>query len=538
MIKTLIVDDDIEMLQGLTNIIRWEDYGFTIAGTAESGLEALNMISSVLPDVVITDITMPVMDGLELIREAKKFKPDIKSIIISCHEDFSFAKEAIRLEADEYILKHTLTEEELIRIVNKLRAKLQAEQEKREYLHKAYRERNINKYVILEKFYTDIMSNHVADREEVRNRAAVSGILLPAGNFRLVSCFVDDMEEVLRQSPIPEEELFRLSILNIVEETVTAEEGINVFPYGRNAFAFLYWDNTPEVRIKQKILSLAGQIQENVQSVLKFRLSVCFSGVYGDIMDLKKAADEVEALRAAYFFEGPGHVITEGVKFAGKSASDLYMEFGPALKGFLSMRRHKELSGCIESLFERISAERYAPREIRTLLRRLFIDMEAAFSNYEINMEPFQIRGDTLGRYKKITARAMEYVFGKLGEARNIASRPEINKVVEYINSHINEEISCESMAGLVSMNTNYFSRLFKNEVGLSFSDYLVKRRMEVATELLGNSALSIEEIVEAVGIESISYFYRVYKKITGKTPGDIRNKARRSQPYGICNES
>ncbi len=83
-------------------------------------------------------------------------------------------------------------------------------------------------------------------------------------------------------------------------------------------------------------------------------------------------------------------------------------------------------------------------------------------------------------------------------------------------------------MAALVNMNSNYFSRLFKNEVGTSFSDYLVNKRMEVATELLGNSGLSIEEIVKAVGIESISYFYRVYKKVTGRTPGDIRNKARR----------
>jgi YesN/AraC family two-component response regulator len=217
------------------------------------------------------------------------------------------------------------------------------------------------------------------------------------------------------------------------------------------------------------------------------------------------------------------------VEYKNKNTSNLYTEFGPALKGFLSMQKHSELSECIENLFERITAERYAPKEIRILLRRLFIDMEATFSKYGINMEHFQIKGDTFKMYKSITVKALEYIFEKLGEPRNITSRPEVNKVIEYINSHINEEISCESMAGFVSMNSNYFSRLFKNEVGISFSDYLVNRRMEVATELLSNSGLSIEEIVEAVGIESISYFYRVYKKITGKTPGDIRNKVRRS---------
>lgn len=528
MIKTLIVDDDIEMLQGLANIIRWEDYGFTIVGVAESGIDALNMISSAMPDVVMTDITMPVMDGLELIREAKKFKPDIKSIIISCHEEFNYAKEAIRLEADEYIIKHTLTEEELIRVINKLKAKIQVERERKESLYKAHREHNINKYVILEKFYTDIMSKHVRDKEEVHSRAAMSGILLPGGNFRLVSCFVDDMDEVLQQSPIQEYELFKMSILNIVEETTAEKEGINVFPYGKNAFALLYWDGTPEVWVKQKIVSLVRRIQENVQTVLKFRMSVCFSSAYGDIMDLKKAANEVEALRAAYFFEGSGYVVTEKVDFNNRDTNDLYMEFGPALKGFLSMHRHSELLECIEDLFERISAGKVAPKEIRTLLRRLFIDMEAAFSKYGIDMEHFQVKGDTLKMYKMITVRALEYIFKKLAEPRNIISRPEVNKVLEYINSHICEEISCESMAGSVNMNSSYFSRLFKNEVGISFSDYLVNRRIEVATELLSNSGLSIEEIVRAVGIDSISYFYRVYKKITGRTPGDIRNQVRR----------
>ena len=129
MIRTLIVDDDIEMLQGLANIINWEDYGFSIVGKAENGFEALNIISEIMPDVVITDITMPVMNGLELIREAKKFKPDIKSVIISCHEEFNYAREAIRLEADEYIIKHTLTEDELIKVINTLKIKIQNESE-------------------------------------------------------------------------------------------------------------------------------------------------------------------------------------------------------------------------------------------------------------------------------------------------------------------------------------------------------------------------------------------------------------------------
>ena len=527
MIRTILVDDDIEMLQGLTNIIQWEDYGFSIVGKAENGYEALNIITEIMPDVVITDITMPFMNGLELIREAKKFKPDIKSIIISCHEEFNYAREAIRLEADEYIIKHTLTEEELIKVLSILKIKIQNESEQKESLSKANRELNINKYVILEKFYIDIMENNIVQKEEIFNRTALINISLPTGNYRLISFFVDNMDEILKQSPIQEYNLFKFCILNIIEETTKGKEGINVFSYQKNAFALLYWDNTNEVNIKQKTISMVKEIQNNVQTVLKFKFSICFSSVNSDILSLKNAVVENEVLRSAYFYKGSGEVVTVGKGFKNKDSNDLYKEFVPEFKGALSIHNRNEIMECINKLFEIIVMEDYAPNSVKTLLRHLIVDIEVTLAKYELNLEAFQIEGDTFPMYRKIVEEALEYTFKKLAKSKSITSRIEIKKVLKYIEAHISEEISCESMANYVNMNSNYFSRLFKNEIGMSFSDYLLNKRIDVTTELLSNSDYSIEEITKAVGIESISYFYRAYKKITGNTPGDVRNKLR-----------
>lgn len=527
MIKALIVDDDIEMLQGLANIINWEDYGFSIVGKAKDGFEALNIISEIMPDVVITDITMPVMNGLELIREAKKFKPEIKSIIISCHEEFDYAREAIRLEADEYIIKHTLTEGELINVINKLKIKIENENEQRENLSRANSVLNINKYAILEKFFIDILENNIIDKEEIYNRATLSKVALPTGNFRLITFFVDDMDEVLVQCPIQEYSLFKFCILNIIEDFIKEKEYINVFSYHRNNFALLYWDNTDEVFIKQKIISMVKEIQYNVQAILRFKLSVCFSCVYDSILNLKKAVEETEALRMAYFYQGAGEIITTNRVFKNKNTNNLYREFGPEFKGLLSIHKRSELMECINKLFERIVEGDYSPNSVNTLLRRLIVDIESVLSKYEVNMEAFQVKGDTLLMYRKTVEEALQYMFEKLGESRNITSRIEIKNVIEYIEMHISEEISCESMANYINMNSSYFSRLFKNEIGMNFSDYLANKRMDVATELLNNSDYSIEEITKAIGIESISYFYRAYKKITGNTPGDVRNRVR-----------
>lgn len=527
MIKTLLVDDDIEMLQGLANIVRWEDYGFSIEGRATNGYEALNLITEIRPDVLITDITMPIMNGLELIREAKKFIPNMKSVLISCHEEFNFAQEAIRLEADEYLIKHTLTEDELIRVINNLKTKIQNEREQRDKLLKANRELNINKYVIREKFYLDIMDCNILRKEELSDRAALSNISLPGHNFRMVSFFVDNIDEVLKKCPIQEYELFKFSLLNIINEIIQGKSGITSFSYNKNAFALLYCDNTADVPITQRIISVVKEIQNSVQSVLEFKPSACFSGVYSDILSLKKASGETETLRGSYFFKDSGEIVLARKEYKYSDSTALYKEFGPELKGFFSSHNRSEIVRCINKLFERIAEGEYSPAAIKSLLRRLIVDLEVTFGKYGINMESFQLKGDNFSSYKKIVEDTLEYVFKILSDARSVTSREEINRVIDYIETHLSEEINCESMANYINMNSNYFSRLFKNEIGITFSDYLINKRMEVATDLLNHSDYTIEEITTAIGIESISYFYRMYKRITGNTPGDIRNRAR-----------
>ena len=267
MIKVILVDDDVEIVEGLSNIINWEENGFALVAVAKNGYDALNLITKLMPDVLITDISMPIMDGLTLIKEAKKFKPDLQTVIISCHEEFDFAIQAMRLKADEYLIKHALSEDEIVKTLKKLAEK----------------------------------------REEQKE-----------GN-----------KEIFSQTQIP-----------------AAVNTVKVTP-----------------------------------------------------------------------------------------------------------------------------------------------------SNINIT-----------------------------------TTHTEILKALDYIDNHLNESISCDGLATYVNMNSSYFSRLFKREIGVNFSDFIIDKRMQVATDMLSNTNSPIDEIVAAVGIESISYFYRMYKRITGCTPGDVRNKAQASR--------
>ena len=524
MIKVVIIDDDIEMLQGLENIVQWPSYEVSIVGKAKNGYDGLNLVTELMPDVIITDITMPQMNGLEVIREAKKFKPDIKSIIISCHEDFQYAKEAIRLEADEYILKHTLTRDELLTAVLNIKDKIMRERLQKDNLIKATHKINTNKYVILENFFFDLMEKKAVTGQEIYESAEIMDVALPKDGFRAISFYADNYEDILARHPIHEPGLFKFAVLNIIEETAARHTDINFFPHGKNSFAILYWENIDDRLVLERIRRMIQQIQENVQMFLNVRLSACVGRQYNDIQCLQQSLLETEALRAAYFYQGPGQIIVFGAVTAEKD-EDLYARYGQEFKDALATRNQETITGSIYAVLDAAEREQYAPRCVKALLLRMAADMAAMLGKSQISPDTYFAVGDTFASCKRSFCTMMEHMLQTMSEARNKSSRPEIKRVIEYIESHLSEEITCESMASYANMNSNYFSRLFKNEIGLSFSDYIMRKRMSVATDLLGNSSYSIEEIARAIGIGSISYFYRAYKKITGNTPGDVRSK-------------
>ena len=353
MIKTILVDDDVEMLEGLSSIIDWEAYGLAVIGTYKNGFEALNAVSRYKPEIIISDITMPNMDGFELIREAKKFNSGISSIILSCHEEFEYAQEAIRLNADEYLIKHTLTSEALAKTILRLREK-------------------------------------VLQRREERSISQ------------------------------------RSTTLKKLDELCSF-----------------------------------------------FSLKLC------------------------------------------KAALESNVE---ALLGTMA-----ELIEC--------DLAQFSLGDLRDAMRRLLIDTALNIQNTDISVEIVQLNSSNFEELVQSFEASIRHMAGKLALSAK-TRHPEILKVLTYISEHLDENLSCEKLAAQVNMNSNYFSRLFKREIGMNFSDFLMDRKVQRATELLRNSDCPIDDIVASVGIESISYFYRIYKRYTGKTPGDIRNRSKTRSPH------
>jgi len=350
-IKVILVEDEIEVLEGLKNVIDWESFGFSIVGTARNGNAALNLVKKYSPDVIITDITMPIMGGLELISQAKQIHPKIKSVIISCHEEFEYAREALRLHANEYLLKHTLTAEALTQVINKVKATINDETKQ------------------LQNYYgMDDASNDISQSHQLKKLT------------------------ILYESYAP-----------ILKNAIKDSDGRLL------------------VEISKKFINEAG--------------------------------------------------------------------------------------------------DKYHSTPFKVILSKLLIELAIIMpDSHGISIESLQLKHGS--QYFMDTIQLMAE---KLTKIKYKTSNPDVLKAIEYIETHLGTNISGKGVAKYVNMNSSYFSRLFSKELGVSFSDFVLQKRITKATELLSNTKHSVDEIADMVGIESISYFYRIYKRMTGKTPGDVR---------------
>jgi len=522
MISTVIADDDIEMLDWLEQIIPWEEYGFKIVARAQSGSEALEICKAEMPDVIITDITMPSISGLDLINEIKNIKPDIKSVIITCHEDFSYAQRALKVEADDYLLKYTLTSQSLIEVLKRLKNKLNTESAKKEEMYLLNKEIASNRTVLEEKFITDIIDGNLVKWEEIQRRSDVLKIKLSEKPFRIVCSFIDNYDKDIENCPFTENNLLKFCIMNIAEEIMQNEREVKCFPYGRDKIIMIYSDGSSDVFMKQRTLLRIKEFLNLVKGALKMNMSSCVSSVYDSFTDFGTAVKEATTMRDSYFFEGNGVIITQKKFFPYSDICGYLDQFRKDFIPALNTGDKSAINKLLQNLYAILESKTYTPAATKKMLSKIALDIQLA-ENKEENKD-IQTNIDTYQALKEIFNKVVDSYLENLNGTKHQAIRKEIESVLSFIKANLNENITCESMASLVNMNSSYFSRLFKSEVGINFSDYLIGKRIEKATNFLKKTEMTIEEITKAVGLEQPSYFYKLYKKVTGKTPGEVRN--------------
>ena len=542
MLKVFLAEDEVIVRETIKKMIPWEELGFELVGEAADGEMALPVLIRQQPDLLITDIKMPFMDGLTLAKLAKKEIPELKIVILSGYDDFNYAKQAISIGVEDYLLK-PITKNALIERLSEIRSRYEHEKTQKEYYEKFKREMQAYEKNSSRDFFETLVSGS-ADMMEVYKKAEKLGIDIVAEAYNVLIFTMDCEEDFSGQKEgysSWEAESLELLERFFAEHPSAMLFRSNIFSYGvlikgqKDNIAEITKECVKEIQkilnrteIKRQWFVAAGQPVERLSKIQKsyHRAARAFSQRYLYDENILYY-DEMSSMEQHNTAEDNAYLQKVDVN-----------ALNPAiLQKFLSNGLLEETENFVKDYFYAIGRE---PME--SLVFRNYVILNVRFSvmsflkslGYDIKEVDDENTEDMLAEGGKSIEKAMAYAEKIITQAIELRDRNSGNKnrsilknVVEFIDSHyMDEDLSLNKAANVANVSANHFSALFSQNMGQTFIEYLTSVRMEKARELLRCTSKRSSEIAGEVGYKDAHYFSYLFKKTQGMTPSDYR-KAR-----------
>lgn len=525
--RVLIVEDEFRIGLLIKKLIKWDEIGLECIGLADNGETALNIIENEDPDIVITDIRMPKVNGLELISTAKQKNGNIRFIIITGYKEFEYAHKALQYGVNDYLLK-PVNEEEINKVLRKIHNELSHKRKEEEHLIKTVA---ASKHIIKSKFLNNIIEQNDSHfLAEMKN----SYDLMFNGDvyrgFVIKLDYWDYEKHDKRQDLLTVEKIITLverDLKSCVKEQLLCEKE-NLYIY-----CLINYDFSKSKETKNIINNILSEIQAYL---LNFELYEATIGIGSEVTEFAKIGSSIqEAYRAVQnrIKAGTGRLIY---------AHTLQLDNQVEVEEYL--RKYKERYLMSIELYSRESFEQCVSQifyDIRSLndidysccyyiakdLIDLFFDNIGLKSNEGAALKQFLLNAyQHCYTIKRLTDLLIRYLGGYidtcLRQLKTETTKP-IRIAKQYINEHYNEKIVLEDIADMVGLNPVYFSVLFKKETGLNFSEYLVNYRMDIAKNLLRSTNDTIAAIADSVGYKDTRYFSQLFTRIVGIKPALYR---------------
>ena len=545
MLKIFLAEDEVVVRETIKRMIPWEELGFELVGEAADGEMALPLLIRQQPDLLITDIKMPFMDGLTLARLAKKEIPGLKVVILSGYDDFNYAKQAIGIGVEDYLLK-PITKNALIERLSEIRSRYEHEKTQKEYYEKFQREMQAYEKNSSRDFFEALVGGSM-DMMEVYKRAEKLGLDIVAEAYNVLIFTMNCDEDFSGQRD--EYSSWEAESLELLENFFAGHSSAmlfrsNIFSYGvllKGQRETIEENTRACVDEIRKILSrqdgrrewflAVGQSVERLSQIQKsyHTASRAFSQRYLYDENILYY-DEMETM------EHPGgQAETEDNAYLQKVDVNA---LNPAiLQNFLSNGLQEETENFVKDYFYAIGQE---PME--SLVFRNYVILNVRFSvisfikglGCDTNEMESADTEEVLAESGKNMESAIAYAKKMISQAIEIRDQNSGNKnrsilktAVDFIDSHyMDEEISLNTVANVANVSSNHFSALFSQNMGQTFIEYLTTLRMNKAKELLRCTGMRSSEIAGEIGYKDAHYFSYLFKKTQGMTPSDYR-KAR-----------
>lgn len=538
MIKIFLVEDEIAIRKGIKNSIDWEKEGYEFVGEAGDGELAYPMILKTKPDILITDIKMPFMDGLQLSKLVRKELPATKILILSGYDEFEYAKEAIKLQVAEYLLK-PISSAKLLDVLAQVKEVIRQEQEEKELIKKYKEDMKENRELEKERFLNQIITQNLSLAQILETGESL-GMDLSAPLYNVLLLKIT--ENGGKQETYAE-----------IESALDTLSGVFSFRRGVDEWLFLLTADDAE-KMERRIESCRKTVRQITE---KTDPPVEYFGALGNpverLREIKNSLKEAEKKFAFQYLKKWNQILEIPVRDVGSSENpqtekkeneELLISSVQVdklnhkiIENFIHTGLRREVSNFVDDYFMSLGE-----KSVQSLMFRQYVAMDfylaavaflerLGFSSKELvercgDLKEMEQVIQTIEQTKEYIKKVLDATL----ECRESVSRKRysdlLKEAVSYIEHHYEEEdISLNQVAASVNISPSHFSTIFSKEMGETFIEYLTNVRMERAKQLLRSSTMKTAEIAYAVGYKDAHYFSYLFKKIQKCTPREFRTQ-------------
>ena len=527
--KIMIVDDELLVRTGIKSLVNWEKHGYQVVCDAANGEEAKEKIGHFRPDIILTDLKMEPGDGFELIRYCRKNFPEIKLLVLSNYNDFDNVRRAMKMGASDYLFKLMIKEDELLAVLEEAGKEIG---DVREDSHEEILQNNLDsiKTGILKRLEEKDPVFPVDPGKLLRDIPLNSSL---QENYRVVRMWMNNLVILQKKESFPKMDLVVFTMQNMIEEIAGRRYRADVFIEKAGEFVILLNADSPENMEYAVFDETFMVLADYIYRYYGCQVTTAVSRVAKGAENLRELIRETAQIKEQCLLRKRDHILQ--TKNRGMCAH-IPAEFG--METMRSLLEQGNLNGFFERWEELLAGaegeEDLDPGEFKNHLKKLSlmlyyggeehqIELEAVLDKNGVNLEEALEGYDCLEDLSQSVKELIKEYRKILLGIRRGKCRKEVNEAKIYVKSHLHEDLSAPLAARLVNMSVSRFSHVFKEDTGISFGEYVIEKRMNMAARLLAETDLKINEIAAMVGIDNPNYFSTQFKRKFQMAPVEYR---------------
>lgn len=524
MYQVMLVDDDVMVLNFLEKLVPWQELGFELAGTYTNAHDAIRMSGELVPDLIITDIGMPVMDGLSFIKQLQAGAVKTRFIILSCHDEFHFAQQAVQLGVQDYILKESLSLDGMRDILERVKSRIDDDLHLKLRVDRLHDQAHRSREAMKEKWLRNLLSSPVLEDAALYEQLHEYGLNVTLGHFIPVCCRIHRFHDAIGR--YNSEEMVKFIVENAAGELLREEPDVIFFSYSSQEFFLLCACRKELVTNPYDTMArISKHLQKAFAKYLKIEVSVLIGAMVAGAEGMRRELSHLLASADGFFYSS-GPVILKSSELEPKMREeDLflhYSEYSEKLNRLL-IEENGDIDSVIAGFLAFIESRKFQPSIVKQFVWKLALDLQLKLK-FSLHYDKEKVQHD-IGQMLNVSELRdwlLKFMKEAVIHAEQISKKSKKSEIIDaqkYVQLNLHRKITLEEVADRLHLNLSYFSRLYKKETGENFIEHVTRMKMEKARLLLLDPDHTVEKVALMLGYDNKSYFVKLFKQHFGVSP-------------------